>query len=319
MTFRSKVAALRAVRAHVKFPNGVGHRVVRLRNLETDVQQDHNWYARELHSCKELASLARQLYSLLETRPSGVSVVDLPKLLMERKFGRNDGGAVISSGPSVNRIFGSWLEFLDSPPMRKMFIISGWRRKPAHPLPPAPTGRAGRIEKLIGEMVHRGEWAGGWGKFRNNCTPAMQRVTHRSEFSSCHDVRSKERYLLESEQKRLLSIGDVVRLGQIPKISEAEITPAERYEHSLISAAILGSAKDSALEDVSMTVCSREEKAHVNLLLREVHSRKVIVSKRTLRPEAVEVLLRKVHDHARLISEKKRTERWDAEIPNIPE
>lgn len=298
ITFDSRVAALRASRSHLKFPRSFGNRVIQLRNLENDVTQNGDWYSFELHVCDQLRSIARDLYALLASHPSGIPLQKLSKLLTERGF---KGSAIHSAWLSVHRVFGSWQQFIDSPPMRKLFILSHeWRGRRRLPRFSPPTQRAEHVQNILAGMIHRGEWVMTWGDHLG-----LQKTI---DARGGHHVTTDQESVFNRKPSEQISIGEAIQRGEIPK--------GNSFETALVNAALRLQPTNS--NKVSMEAYQPEEKEFIELALRRLQMIRIVVSRRTLSPEIVEDFLRNVHDHAIRVTEDRRTHCWSEAKSELP-
>jgi hypothetical protein len=151
ITFRDRAASLKALKAPLKFPASLHDKVVYMKHLDTDKQNDPDYYEKGKFWNNELISLARQLYSQLSSSPekqnNGVTLTSVGNGLFERELlpvapqarcatssGRGGipkklGG--ICLGPTrnvpakvaVRQRFGSWEAFIAEPPFDELFSL----------------------------------------------------------------------------------------------------------------------------------------------------------------------------------------------------
>jgi len=152
VTFDDRKTALKALAAPLKFPASLHDKVVSMKHLESGKTNDPDYYEKSKFWNRQLKELARKLHMLMSSDPSlcaeGRPVALIGTDLLERElvqlpssspgatripYGR--GGVPISrglhdsltrlvpAGPSVHRRFGSWENFLTTPPMDELFTM----------------------------------------------------------------------------------------------------------------------------------------------------------------------------------------------------
>mmetsp|Transcript_6170 Transcript_6170/g.14329 ORF Transcript_6170/g.14329 Transcript_6170/m.14329 type:complete len:452 (-) Transcript_6170:77-1432(-) len=150
ITFRDKDAAMKALRAPLKFPASLHDKVVSMRHLETDKCNDPNYWEKSKFWNAQLVTLAKQLHEQLTSdetyREEGKPLRLIGHGLMERElldlpapvpaFGR--GGVppskglhgvpyrLVPAGPAITRRFGAngWVSFLTEPPFDELFVLT---------------------------------------------------------------------------------------------------------------------------------------------------------------------------------------------------
>lgn len=153
VTFRDKNAALKALAAPLKYPASLHDKVVSMRHLDSDKQNDSDYYEKAKFWDAELVSLARGLHVQLCTdaalREGGKPLALVSRGLLERELVQTEvpeeekplswarGGIPESRGGlqvtaktrfvpahgAVKQRFGSWQAFLAEPPFDELFRL----------------------------------------------------------------------------------------------------------------------------------------------------------------------------------------------------
>jgi len=143
ITFRTKYAALQALKAPLKFPTSLHSHIVRMRDLDSDKTNDPLYIYKAEHWNSEVLSLCRQLHSSL--RANGpMDVQHCWRGLREREYGTKK---IVAADEAVFRRFGSWSAMFSCPPFDELFCVSteverAERGPPPHSQispPPVPT------------------------------------------------------------------------------------------------------------------------------------------------------------------------------------
>eukprot|EP00928_Gymnodinium_smaydae_P017957 TRINITY_DN16845_c0_g1_i1.p2 TRINITY_DN16845_c0_g1~~TRINITY_DN16845_c0_g1_i1.p2 ORF type:complete len:479 (-),score=133.22 TRINITY_DN16845_c0_g1_i1:9-1445(-) len=155
VTFRDSNAALKALRAPLKFPASLHDKIVSMRHLESGKQNDTDYYEKAKFWDNELISIARQLHSQLcgseELRTQGKPLASVSRGLLERELVlKNDsppdpdapvprlrGGVplpkkglhqyttrLVTARDAVRLRFGTWGHFLAEAPFDELFRLS---------------------------------------------------------------------------------------------------------------------------------------------------------------------------------------------------
>ncbi|CAK0811791.1 unnamed protein product [Prorocentrum cordatum] len=179
VSFRDRSAALRALRAPLKFPASLHDKVVSMRHLDSDKVSDPDYHEKCKFWNRELLSVARALHAQLagdpELRRDGKPLQDAGAGLYERELVAVPGGAgltaglgdgahqqppprgragiplprglvgaptrLVPAGPAVGCRFGGWANFLAEPPLDELFAIE---------TPPAGSGDGeGEAQQLV--------------------------------------------------------------------------------------------------------------------------------------------------------------------------
>lgn len=163
VSFDNKNSAFKAVQeARLRCCRHFKRRVITLRSLETDVRQNPLWYTKERDACNAAVAAARRLYHRLAEHPQGYPV-DRLRHLIERDDIQEQ--SVEAPTQAVLRIFGSWREFLDAPPFRKLFRITA--SDPPEALSSTCTyfkrnPKYQRLTKGLAHMIQHGVVVGAW-------------------------------------------------------------------------------------------------------------------------------------------------------------
>lgn len=152
VTFRDRPAAMKALRAPLKFPASLHDKVISMRSLDTDKKNDPDYFEKSKFWNAQLIDVARQLHIQLSTEAGfaregkpmksvghGISERELVALPHEVSTVGRGGipqskglhGAptrMVSAGPAVLRRFGSWEAFLTELPFDELFAVA---RKPS--------------------------------------------------------------------------------------------------------------------------------------------------------------------------------------------
>lgn len=148
VTFRDKHAALKALRAPLKFPASLHDKVISMRHLDTDKRNDPDYFEKSKFWNAQVLSLARQLHMQLsseaELRENGKLVALISNGLMEHELVilpkptepvRGRGGVppsrglagsptrLVPAGAAVLRRFGSWEALLTEAPFDELFVL----------------------------------------------------------------------------------------------------------------------------------------------------------------------------------------------------
>ncbi|KAF8819477.1 hypothetical protein IE077_000962 [Cardiosporidium cionae] len=119
ITFRTKIAALEAVRANLQFPPSLHHKILTFRHLDTDITNKASSILEKKHHNEEVVNVARQLYEFIQKEgPRHLSSIWTG--LTERRF-RSD--AKVLAEKCVIKCFGSWVNFLTAEPFRNIFLL----------------------------------------------------------------------------------------------------------------------------------------------------------------------------------------------------
>ncbi|PHJ23252.1 hypothetical protein CSUI_002898 [Cystoisospora suis] len=119
VSFRSRLASLRAVRLPVHLPASLHNRILRLRHLGTDKTSDSFFYFKRQQANQNVLFIAQQLYAYLEQRGALPVPVAL-RLLFERSYPKL---AWRQAGYSIRATCGDWFRFFSREPFNEMFFL----------------------------------------------------------------------------------------------------------------------------------------------------------------------------------------------------
>eukprot|EP00386_Alphamonas_edax_P008407 GDKI01027584.1.p1 GENE.GDKI01027584.1~~GDKI01027584.1.p1 ORF type:complete len:427 (-),score=62.35 GDKI01027584.1:300-1580(-) len=170
ITFRTKRASLVALKAPLKFPGSLHYKIVRMRHLDTDKENDWQYIYKAEHWNKQIVSICKQLYTQLgpplpppgfsietaipvsgnavSTSPAHPVARSLDKVwegLYEHEYGI---GRKRTADLSVYKRLGSWDALLTTSPFDQLFHVSGDTNTP-------PGERYVRRKLLSSEQLDR--------------------------------------------------------------------------------------------------------------------------------------------------------------------
>lgn len=126
VSFKFRQSLPQAIRAPLIFPLSLHSKVVKMRDLATDKENDPAWIHKQKFWNAQCIDVARQLYSALQ-REGPRPLLDAWKGICERAFEAEKGviGKKSTADRCVYERFGGWEQFLSAEPFSELFNISG--------------------------------------------------------------------------------------------------------------------------------------------------------------------------------------------------
>lgn len=328
VSFANKFSAFKAVQeARLRFSDRFHCRIATLRSLETDVHQNPAWYRQEREACQTVVAVARCLYRRLAAYPEGI-FLDKIRALVET----SDQHETLLDSPvqSVMRIYGSWREFFDAHPFRKLFALSlvapQHNRFSSSENPRSLTkdiyAKRYRIARKLSLMIQRGITVKLWKE------EAVEQSKTRKQRKTLPATQMSNNELFSSFSPQL-NVSTALP-GKLPskKTSESsddglslEVT-FQRIAHKLSqdkhrSASPTINCSGAANQFLIKTPSAGETRFWEKLA-QKAATQQIKVYRRLLSPETVECHLRHAHIHTKRAATVARSPYWKRFLPPLP-